>query len=80
MRGDRCVVESYQRQILPSAQKTVDTALRGFQMGKFGFLDVLDAQRTLIATRNQYLQALAEVGGAWAQIVRIYGDAAPTRD
>ncbi len=71
-------VEAYQRQILPAAQRTVDTALRGFQMGKFGFLDVLDAQRTLIATRNQYLQALAEVGGAWAQIVRIYGDATTT--
>jgi len=68
-------VESYERQILPSAQKTVDTATRGFQMGKFGFLDVLDAQRTLIAARNQYLQALADVTGAWVQIVRLYGNA-----
>ncbi len=68
-------VEAYQLRILPAAQKTVDTALRGFQMGKFAFLDVLDAQRTLIASRNQYLQALAEVGDAWVQIVGIYGDA-----
>lgn len=41
-------VEAYDRTILPAAQQAVDTATRGFEMGKFAFLDVLDAQRTLI--------------------------------
>ena len=47
-------VQAYDRTILPSAQQAVDTATRGFEMGKFAFLDVLDAQRTLIEARGLY--------------------------
>ncbi len=46
-------VTSFNQTILPAAQNAVDTATRGFEMGKFNFLDVLDAQRTLISARNQ---------------------------
>jgi len=54
----------------------VDTATRGFEMGKFAFLDVLDAQRTLIEARALYLEALAQATDARAQVERIYGDVA----
>ncbi|EKT4467139.1 TolC family protein [Pseudomonas putida] len=67
-------VQAYDRTILPSAQQAVDTATRGFEMGKFGFLDVLDAQRTLIEARGLYLDALASATDARAQVERIYGD------
>ncbi len=67
-------VESFNTVILPSAQKAVDTATRGFEMGKFGFLEVLDAQRTLIAARGQYLESLAAATDARVAIERIYGD------
>ena len=43
-------------------------------MGKFSFLEVLDAQRTLIGARNQYLVAVAQSTDAWVRIERIYGD------
>ncbi|BAP45805.1 outer membrane efflux protein [Pseudomonas sp. StFLB209] len=66
-------VESFSRIILPAAQQAVDTATRGFEMGKFGFIDVLDAQRTLIDARGRYLQALAAGSEARAAIERIYG-------
>lgn len=69
-------VEDYDRTILPSAQQAVDTATRGFEMGKFAFLDVLDAQRTLIEARALYLEALAQATDARAQVERIYGDVA----
>ncbi|MFJ4434426.1 TolC family protein [Pseudomonas sp. NPDC089395] len=69
-------VEDYDRTILPSAQQAVDTATRGFEMGKFAFLDVLDAQRTLIEARALYLEALASATDARAQVERIYGDVA----
>lgn len=69
-------VEAYDRTILPSAQQAVDTATRGFEMGKFAFLDVLDAQRTLIDARALYLDALAAATDARAQVERIYGDVA----
>jgi len=67
-------VQAYDRTILPSAQQAVDTATRGFEMGKFAFLDVLDAQRTLIEARGLYLDALAAATDARAQVERIYGD------
>ncbi|BDM23595.1 TolC family protein [Pseudomonas sp. LRP2-20] len=67
-------VQAYDRTILPAAQQAVDTATRGFEMGKFAFLDVLDAQRTLIDARGLYLEALASATDARAQVERIYGD------
>ncbi|HEK1684987.1 TPA: TolC family protein [Pseudomonas putida] len=66
-------VNAYDRTILPSARQAVDTATRGFERGKFAFLDVLDAQRTLIEARGQYLDALASASDARAQVERIYG-------
>ncbi|WGT29667.1 TolC family protein [Pseudomonas marginalis] len=67
-------VRAFNQQILPAAQSAVDSATRGFEMGKFSFLDVLDAQRTLIAARTQYLAATAQATDAWLRIERIYGD------
>ncbi len=69
-------VRAFNQQILPAAQSAVDSATRGFEMGKFSFLDVLDAQRTLIAARTQYLSATAQATDAWVRIERIYGDLA----
>ncbi|SFU62558.1 TolC family protein [Pseudomonas sp. OV546] len=69
-------VRAFNQQILPAAQEAVDSATRGFEMGKFSFLDVLDAQRTLIAARTQYLTATAQATDAWVRIERIYGDLA----
>ncbi|MEB0109117.1 TolC family protein [Pseudomonas sp. MH9.3] len=67
-------VHTFNQQILPAAQSAVDSATRGFEMGKFNFLDVLDAQRTLIAARTQYLTATAQATDAWVRLERIYGD------
>ncbi|OPA94102.1 type I secretion protein TolC [Pseudomonas fluorescens] len=69
-------VQAFNGQILPAAQSAVDSATRGFEMGKFNFIDVLDAQRTLIAARTQYLAATAQATDAWVRIERIYGDLA----
>lgn len=70
-------VDAFDRVILPSAKGALDAATRGFEMGKFGFLEVLDAQRTLIAARSQYLDALAIAADARVTIERIFGDLAP---
>ncbi|WP_242487715.1 TolC family protein [Pseudomonas sp. TH31] len=67
-------IQSFDQSILPAAQSAVDTATRGFEMGKFNFLDVLDAQRTLISARAQYIQAMSEATEAWVRIERIFGD------
>ncbi|KPB12579.1 CzcC family cobalt/zinc/cadmium efflux transporter outer membrane protein [Pseudomonas amygdali pv. sesami] len=67
-------VESFNQVILPAAQRAVDTATRGFEMGKFGFLEVLDAQRTLISARSQYLESLATATEARVAVERFHGD------
>ena len=52
-------IESMRKDILPAAQSAFDAAVTGFELGKFGFIDVLDAQRTLFQSRAQYLSALS---------------------
>ena len=46
-------------EILPGANEAFVTARRGYELGRFGFLEMLDAQRTLFQNQTLYLQALA---------------------
>ena len=66
--------EALQKEILPGAQSAYDAATKGFEYGKFGFLDVLDAQRTLLQAQSQYLRALSEAHRAAADIDRLLGE------
>lgn len=63
-----------QNDILPNAQSAFDAANRGFSLGKFNFLDVLDAQRTLYQVKTQYINALLEAHQSVAEIERVVGD------
>ncbi|MGI4938157.1 MAG: TolC family protein, partial [Janthinobacterium lividum] len=60
-------------EILPGAQNAYQAASTGFEFGKFGFLDVLETQRTLLSARSQYLRTLAEAHRTVADIDRILG-------
>ena len=66
-----------QRDIMPGAQSAYDAATKGFELGKFSFLEVLDAQRTSFQAKSQYLRALAEAHRSAAEIERILGAASP---
>lgn len=68
-------VASLQQDILPGAQSAYDAATKGFELGKFSFLEVLDAQRTSFQAKSQYLRALAEAHRSAAEIDRILGTA-----
>lgn len=70
-------VDSLQKNILPGAQSAYDAATKGFELGKFSFLEVLDAQRTSFQAKSQYLRALSEAHRAAAEIERVLGDASP---
>ena len=61
-------------QVLPGAQSAYDATTKGFELGKFNFLDVLDAQRTLFQAKAQYLRARGEAHRAAADIDRLLGD------
>ena len=62
--------------ILPGAQSAYDAAGKGFAFGKFAFLDVLDAQRTLLEARARYLRVLLDAHLAAADIARLIGEPA----
>lgn len=63
-----------QGEILPGAQSAFDAVNKGFSLGKFNFLDVLDAQRTLYQVKSQYINTLHDAHQAVAAIERILGD------
>jgi cobalt-zinc-cadmium efflux system outer membrane protein len=65
-------------QVLPAAQSAYDAAVTGFELGKFGFTDVLDAQRTLFQTKAQYLRALADRYRSVSDIERYVPNAGTT--
>lgn len=69
----RAAVQSLRQDVLPGARRAYDAARIGFDAGKFNFLDVLDAQRTLFQARAQYLAALSRAHQAAAGIDRILG-------
>lgn len=52
-------VQVLRDEVLPAAKSAFDVASRGYELGKFGFLEILDAQRTLF--QNQALQVRALV-------------------
>lgn len=73
-------IRSFEDGLLGAADQALESTTRGFQMGKFAFIDVLDAQRTLIDVRSRYLLALDEALAAWVRLERIYGDLSASTD
>jgi cobalt-zinc-cadmium efflux system outer membrane protein len=54
--------------VLPGAEKTVTELQEGYQAGRFSYLDINEARRTLTTSRLQYLQALSDYHKAVADI------------
>jgi cobalt-zinc-cadmium efflux system outer membrane protein len=46
-------------EILPGATSAFEVTTRGYELGRFGFLEMLDTQRTLFQNRILYVRALA---------------------
>lgn len=61
------------KEVLPSAQWAFDAAQEGYRYGKFGYLDVLDAQRSLYEVKGQYIEALASYHSNQAVVNRLIG-------
>jgi cobalt-zinc-cadmium efflux system outer membrane protein len=54
--------------VLPGAEKAADAIRQGYEAGRFSYLDVNEARRTLTAARLQYLQALSDYHKSVAEI------------
>ncbi len=59
--------------VLEGAQSAFDAAEEGYRAGKFDFLVVLDAQRTLFEAKGKYIGALADFHVAKADVERLVG-------
>ena len=64
---------SLRETVLPAAERAYQAASQGFEAGKFNYLEVLDAQRTLFQARIRYLGVVANSWQAATTIDRILG-------
>lgn len=60
-------------QILPAAQQTFDAVSYGYQAGKFGVLEVQEAQHKLIDGKTRYLDVLLTAQLAAVELDRLLG-------
>ena len=68
-------VDALRTKVVPAMQSAFDAAAEGYRQGKFGFLDMLDAQRQLIETNERLLDAWRDHRLAQITINRIAGPA-----
>lgn len=67
-------VTALKNEVLPGAQRAFDAIAEGYRLGKFDFLEMLDAQRTLFEVRGAYIDALAAYHKAVAHVERLIGE------
>ncbi len=72
--GAHAEIIALKAQVLPGAQSAFAAATKGYRLGKFGLLDVLDAQRTLFGAKAQYLRALSDYHQSVAQVEGLIGE------
>lgn len=66
-------IQTLKTDILVQAESAYQTINQGYNMGKFSFLDLLDAQRTLFDVRSRYLDALREYHYQRAETEKLVG-------
>jgi outer membrane protein, heavy metal efflux system len=66
-------ITGLQDQILPAAETAFQGTLTGYKQGKFGYLNVLDAQRTQFEVKKQYIEAQLDYHKARADLEQLVG-------
>ncbi|MHC4524340.1 MAG: TolC family protein [Planctomycetota bacterium] len=69
---------SLENEVLPGAIEMFNVATRAYQEGKVDYLNVLDAQRTLFTTKDEYINALAEYHIRKTELERLVGQTLET--
>jgi cobalt-zinc-cadmium efflux system outer membrane protein len=60
-------------QVLPGASAAFKALRKGYRQGKFDYLSLLDAQRTLFEAKGQYIEALRVYQKGIAEVERLIG-------
>lgn len=58
-------------EVLPSASSAFQLAREGYNLGRFPYLEVLDAQRSLFSVKQQQIEAIRAFHAARAQVERL---------
>jgi cobalt-zinc-cadmium efflux system outer membrane protein len=69
----RLEAQALKDHVLPANQTSFDAISEGYRLGKYGYLDVLEAQRSLFQSRIQLLRALSDISTSAAELERITG-------
>jgi cobalt-zinc-cadmium efflux system outer membrane protein len=65
---------SLKNEVLPGARRAFEATGEGFRQGKFGYLEVLDAQRTFFEAQARYTEALGVLQKAVADAEGLLGE------
>ena len=60
--------------VIPGALSAFEAVREGYRQGKFGYLDVLDAQRTFFEAKSRYIESLSAYQKAAIDINRLIGE------
>lgn len=66
-------VDRFRAEIIPAAESVHEAISEGYRLGKFGYLEVLDARRTLAQARQQHVAARRELELARIEVERLTG-------
>jgi cobalt-zinc-cadmium efflux system outer membrane protein len=72
--------QTLREKVLPGARQAFAASTKGYELGKFGFADVLDAQRTLFEAEAQALSAASQAHQANAHLIELLGEPTPRKD
>jgi outer membrane protein TolC len=67
------LAEVYRTSLLPQAREALNVAEAGYQANTIGFLDLLDAQRSLLDSRLEYYRYASEYQRKLAELERVVG-------
>jgi outer membrane protein TolC len=73
MRNAQRQAELFEQRILPAAQQTLDSSRQAYGAGTVGFVELVDAQRTLLDVRLMIAEAKIERERQLAQIEALAG-------
>jgi len=71
--GTQQEIDVLNNEVVPGAETVLQGALTAYHAGKFGLLEVLDAQRLLFDSRSQQLRSLQQFHHRLAELERLLG-------
>jgi len=69
----RSAVEIMKKEIVPQAERSLQIAQSGYDQGRFSYLDLLDAQRTLLEVSRENIEAAYSLHSYINSIERLLG-------